>query len=230
MVTYYIRKEAKINMSPYYNELPIGTDDEFLMTFLVVYLSIMGVFLLFALACWIMRTVSLHKIAKRRGISNAWLAWIPIGNQWILGSIADQYQHLVKGKVTSRRKVLLALNVVCFVVGIAYFLMVIVLGVMAGIEGDMETLPLVLIIPYLLLIGTGITTMVFYHICNYDLYHSCNPNNAVAFLVLGIIFSVCEPFFYMSCRKKDLGMIVPEPTPAPVPTEPVELPEINPEF
>ena len=127
----------------------------------------------------------------------------------------------------NERKILLILNVACFVVGIAYFAVVIVLGVMAGMEGEMEALPLVLIIPYLLLIGIAITTMVFYHICNYDLYHSCNPNNAVIFLVLGIIFSACEPFFYLACRKKDLGMIVPEPV---KPAEPAELPPVDPEF
>ena len=210
----------------YYNELPVDMTDETMLIFLGIYLGIMAVILLFALAVWIMRSVSLQKIAKRRGIQNAWLAWIPIGSQWILGSIADQYQHLVNGKVTSRRKILLILNVAAFVVGIAYFVMAIVFGIMAGMEGDMDALSLVMIIPYLLLIGVSITSTVFYHICNYDLYRSCNPQNAVIFLVLGIIISVCEPFFYLSCRKKDLGMVRPQP----VESEPVAIPEATDEF
>ena len=58
----------------------------------------------------------------------------------------------------------------------------------------------------------SIASMVFYHICNYDLYRSCDPKNAVVFLVIGIIFPVVEPFFYLAVRKKDDGM----PQPAPV--------------
>ena len=72
----------------------------------------------------------------------------------------------------------------------------------------------------------GIVTLVFYHICNYDLYRSCRPDGAVAFLVLGIIFAFCEPFFYLACRKKDLGMVVPQ---AEMPTY-TELPKVDPEF
>ena len=68
--------------------------------------------------------------------------------------------------------------------------------------------------------------MVFYQICNFDLYRSCNPQSAVVFLVLGIVLPVCQPFFYFACRKKDLGMVVPQP----VTPEPAELPRANPEF
>ena len=71
----------------------------------------------------------------------------------------------------------------------------------------------------------GITVLVFYHMSNYDLYRSCNPKNAVTFLVLGIIFPITQPFFYLSCRKKDLGMVVPE-----IVTAPAEIPMASPEF
>ena len=33
--------------------------------------------------------VSLWQIAKRRGINKHWLALFPVGNLWVLGSIAD---------------------------------------------------------------------------------------------------------------------------------------------
>ena len=100
----------------YYNELPVNTlDEETLMMFVGIYLAILGVVLVCCLVGWIIRSLSLHSIAKRRGIRNPWLAWIPIGSHWILGCVADQYQHLVQGKVTSRRKIMLILGAVSVV-------------------------------------------------------------------------------------------------------------------
>ena len=222
--------------SYYYDELPTTVDDEFVMTFLVIFLVVLGVVLLFALAFWIIRSLSLMKLAKRRGIQNAWLAWIPIGNYWVLGSVADQYQHLVHGKVTSRRKIMLILAAVGTVVGTGYSILSVVQTVLMETGEDIAALTLITVVGYLLTMGVSITSMVFYHICNYDLYRSCNPNNAVTFLVLGIVFSVCEPFFYLSCRNKDLGMVVPQTTAVPqtaapvAPAEPAELPPVDPEI
>ena len=97
--------------SYYYNELPTtGIDDGAAMVLGLVFLGIMGLILLCCLIGWILGSVGLYKVAKRRGIAHAWLAWLPIGNHWILGCVSDQYQHLVLGKVTSRRKILLGLN------------------------------------------------------------------------------------------------------------------------
>ena len=110
--------------------------------------------------------------------------------------------------------------------GIVYVVFTVVAEVMAVNDEAGVGVVLAAGIPYLLTIGVSITLMVFYHICNYDFYRSCKPQSAVVFLVLGIILPVCQPFFYFSCRKKDLGMVVP----APVTPEPPELPRANPEF
>lgn len=208
----------------YYNELPVNTlDEETLMMFVGIYLTILGVVLVCCLVGWILRSMSLHSIAKRRGIRHAWLAWIPVGSRWILGSVADQYQHLVQGKVTSRRKIMLILGAVSMVLStVAYgFSFAQVFAGMGVLPVEqVETAALAGVIPSMLGMVVGIVTLVFYHICNYDLYRSCRPNAATAFLVLGIIFAVCEPFFYLACRKKDLGMVVPQ----------AEMPQANPEF
>ena len=214
----------------YYNELPVNTlDEETLMMFVGIYLTILGVVLVCCLVGWILRSMSLHCIARRRGIRHAWLAWIPVGSRWILGSVADQYQHLVQGKVTSRRKIMLILGAVSMVLStVAYgFSFAQVFAGMGVLPVEqVETAALAGVIPSMLGMVVGIVTLVFYHICNYDLYRSCRPNAATAFLVLGIIFAVCEPFFYLACRKKDLGMVVPKP----VTPDYTELPKVDPEF
>ncbi len=214
-------------MSPYYyNELPVTGMDEEVMIVLGVMLVFLGIVLLCCLVGWIFSSVGLHKVAKRRGIAHAWLAWLPFGREWVLGSVSDQYQHLIQGKITARRRILLILEVATILVCIAYVVASVV-STFITVNGDNVGLSLLLpAVPYLLFIGVYIATMVFYHICNFDLYRSCNPQNAVVFLVLGIVLPVCQPFFYFACRKKDLGMVIPQP----VTPEPAELPQANPEF
>ena len=214
-------------MSPYYyNELPVTGMDEEIMIVLGVMLVFLGIVLLCCLLGWILSSVGLHKIAKRRGIAHAWLAWLPIGREWVLGSVSDQYQHLVQGKITARRRILLILEAACIVAGIVYVVTTAMAEIMAAADGSVGGVLMAVGVPYLLFLGVAVTDMVFYQICNFDLYRSCNPQNAVVFLVLGIIIPVCQPFFYFACRKKDLGMIVPQP----VTPEPAELPLAGPEF
>ena len=213
-------------MSPYYNELPTVGMDEEAMIVLGVMLVFLGIVLLCCLVGWILSAVGLHKVAKRRGIAHAWLAWLPIGREWVLGSVSDQYQHLVQGKITARRRILLILEVACIVVSIVYVATTAMAEIMAVADGSVGGVLLAVGIPYLLFLGVYVAMMVFYHICNFDLYRSCNPQSAVVFLVLGIVLPVCQPFFYFACRKKDLGMVVPQP----VTPEPAELPMANPEF
>ena len=213
-------------MSPYYNELPTVGMDEEAMIVLGVMLVFLGIVLVCCLVGWILSSIGLHKIARRRGIAHAWLAWIPVGCYWVLGSVSDQYQHLVQGKITSRRKILLILSLVSMLVGMCNGVFSAFLSTGVLTEEEAGAFVLLSAIPSILGAGIGIATMVFFHICNFDLYRSCNPQNAVVFLVLGIVLPVCQPFFYFACRKKDLGMVVPQP----VTPEPAELPMANPEF
>jgi uncharacterized membrane protein len=213
-------------MSPYYNELPTVGMDEEAMIVLGVMLVFLGIVLVCCLVGWVLSSVGLRKVAKRRGIAHAWLAWLPIGREWVLGSVSDQYQHLVQGKITSRRKILLILSLVSMLIGMCNGVFSAFLSTGVLTEEEAGAFVLLSAIPNILGAGIGITTMVFFHICNFDLYRSCNPRNAVVFLVLGIVLPVCQPFFYFACRKKDLGMVVPQP----VTPEPAELPPVSPEF
>ena len=201
---------------------PMPYMDEEIAIILGIMLVVFGVLLLFVLAFAILRSWALYTVAKRRGIRNAWLSWLPIGCHWILGSLSDQYQHLVKGQVKSRRKILLALTLVNMAVSS-------VLGIMSGVMSMIAVTEEELLLTALLslafsLVGgvLGIVLLIFYHMCNYDLYCSFDPEHAAAFLVLGILFSVTEPFFYFCNRKKDLGMIVPKQAVPAAPAAPVQ--------
>jgi len=183
-----------------------------------------GVYLIYALvvfalplATYVLQSLGLYKIAKNRGIKKPWLAWLPIGESWILGSISDQYRYVAKGEITNRRKALLWLYVVFFVIYIALFAVFFsfvfslafhMVGEYIPDELPYESLVMLFVMLGLLLVMlvAAIVLAVFRYIALYDLYKSCDPGDAAVFLVLSILFSVLMPLFIFFMRNKEGGM------------------------
>lgn len=223
----------------------MGQLENVLIAVIGVYLVMMLFAGIYSIVVYILDSLGMYSIAKRRGIHHPWLAWIPVANSWLLGSISDQYQYVAKNKTTSRRKVLLGLSIATYALSwvvVVLCVVVVVNAVMAlGATGDISTqfigsLALVYILDLVMLI-VAIVQTVFMYIAYYDLFVSSRPNSATAFLVLGIFFSFLLPYFVFACRKKDDGMPVKRPPvqpeapqyiPAPVEAEPeaVQEPEI----
>ena len=159
----------------------------------------------FSVVSYVLSSVGMYRIAKRRGIHHAWLAWIPVGNSWLLGSISDHYQYVVKHKNTNRRKVLLILQLICSASGLVFGVLSLVLGLSNDGLGAMG-LTAVIILTYLVLLGVAIAVTVVSYIAYYDLFQSSKPGYAVLFLVLSVIFNVTLPFFVFACSNSDKGM------------------------
>ena len=94
--------------------------DEWLLQLLAGVLAMVCAFaLLVGLALYVLRAVGLYKLAKNRAIRCAWLAWVPVASDWILGSVSDQYQYVVKGRIRNNRLILLILSAVSVAFGSA---------------------------------------------------------------------------------------------------------------
>ena len=189
------------------------------------------------IAAYVLRSIGLYTIAKRRGISNPWLAWIPVAWVWILGSISDQFRYVTKAQVKNKRTTLLVMNLIqtvastamMVVIGIA-FAELVSMGIVSADEEALMTEAMILVFKFmalgLVLGGIALATAIIHYIAMYDLYLSVNPANAVLFLVLSIFFGVAMPFFLFFNRKKDGGMPprcdVPQPPVNYVPEMPVQ--------
>ena len=207
--------------------------------FLLVYFLLMA----FSVASYVLSAVGMYRIAKRRGIHHPWLAWVPIGNSWLLGGISDHYQYVAKQKVTKRRKTLLILNIV--MLGISVLFSGTLAATVLAVEGTGgEVLSVIAIalstISYIGVMGLSVAIVIFSYIAYYDLFQSSKPNFAVLFLVLGIIFNVTLPFFVFACSESDSGMPPRRPRqpaqnantnidPLPAP-EPEEIPVVETEL
>ena len=169
------------------------------------------------IAAYVLRSIGLYAIAKRRGISNPWLAWIPVAWVWTLGSISDQFRYVTKAQVKNKRTTLLVMNLIqmaastalVVVIGIA-FAELVSMGIVSADEEALMTEAMILVFKFmalgLVLGGIALATAIIHYIAMYDLYLSVNPANAVLFLILSIFISITEPFFIFFNRNKDGGM------------------------
>lgn len=185
--------------------------------------SIIGVILTYlfsfgiSIATYVLTSYSLYTVANRRAIKHAWLAWLPCGTSWIIGSISDQYQYVVKGRNKSKRKSLLILEILTSVAVIVMLIAVFVPLIQAaltfdGMQTQEEILRLFLsvfgtvMLLYLVVLGLSIAWTVIRYMALFDYYRSCDPGNAEVFLLLSIFVSVAQPILLFIDRKKELGM------------------------
>lgn len=228
-----------------YDEI-VGSDqfmDEFLTSLTASLGSSLFSYAL-SIAAYVFLAIGMYTIAKRRNIRHAWLAWIPFGSTWLLGSISDQYRYVTLHQQKSKRKVMLGLEIAVSVVGVAAIVLIFAAlinmmgNVLPGLDMDeavgfdetamMTELmaPLMIsVVLCLVMMGLAIALAVLQYMALYDLYKSCAPGNATLFTVLSIFFgSFVQALLVFSVRKKDEGMIMPQ---SPVYTPPAFQPQPN---
>lgn len=183
---------------------------------------------------YVLQALALYTIAKRREIKKPWLAWIPVVNVWILGSVSDQYQYVVKHQIKNKRKVLLGLNIamaaisaVILVAAVWMLIVLILMAVSIPAISDAETLisnlmyyagsnavlANLLALAGLLALPLSVLVVihtVYFYMALYDLFRSCDPQNSTLYIVLGLVGNVvvdgAYAIFMILCKDKDLGM------------------------
>ena len=177
---------------------------------------------------YVLQALALYAIAQRRGIKKAWLAWIPLVNVWILGSLSDQYQYVVKGQVKNKRKTLLGLNIAILALTIVITTVLCILiakllmmGLLSRFPNNVTDLPwnalaeyviplLILLLTALPLTVLSIIQAVFFYIALYDVFCSCDPKNSTLYTVLSIfgnfVVNGVYALFLFLCKDKELGM------------------------
>jgi hypothetical protein len=198
----------------------------FWVLYALLVLALDAAVLAFAVVCYVLEGKSLSAIARRRGIEKPWLAWVPVGSSWLLGSISDQYRYVTYGQVRSRRKLLTWLTATLYGAMTVLFVLLgvwMVLSMIAAINATEEAFLITLLggmiglyLFLFLFVGIAAVTSVFQFMAYYDLFRSCDPKKSLVFLLVSIFVSYPLPFFVYSCRNKDLGM--PPRTDAPQPS------------
>ena len=161
-----------------------------------------GITPLVSLAIYVFTALSLHTIAKRRGIACPWLAWVPVANLWLLGSLSDQYRYLTQGQIKHKRITLLVWK------GVSWVLTGSIVGaVIAAFAGSGSVGAILTVLCLALAVAcAAVVYVVLYFMALYDVYASCDPQNAAVYLVLSIFFRFLVPIFLFLSRNLEKGM------------------------
>ena len=183
------------------------------IAFTLFYAVYMGTFyaitIAFSVLSYILTGKSLSAIARRRGIDKPWLAWVPVGNMWLLGCISDQYRYVTYGEQTNRRTKLMWYDIA--VLSDALLILIIAVSMVVTEAMNMSedvviAMGMLMMIPYFVLIPLAVLVSILSYKCYFDLFRSCDPDKSLVYLLVSIFTSYPLPFFLYSCRNKDLGM------------------------
>jgi len=133
---------------------------EGLFAFLAIFGGFIFIMLLVVLAGYVLTSLGLMTMAKNKGIENPWLAWIPIGNMWILGQIIVTVDF--GGNKYDNAGMILAVGCLA-----------------SALLGAIPVIGQLISLAFLIL-----SIM-----CLYKLYKMYSGDNAVMYLVLSIIFN-----------------------------------------
>ncbi|MBQ6431362.1 MAG: hypothetical protein IJJ99_05770 [Oscillospiraceae bacterium] len=164
---------------------------------------------------YVLCSLSLYTVAKRRAIPSPWYAWLPVIRAWTLGAICDQYDE-TRGFRRKWRTVLLTVTAAAT----AVFLLVSLVALALTVEfinppeylSYEETLTAALESSggfYFLLIVMLVAASALnacQMICTFKFFESCRPNDTMKYLLLSLLVPFAQPICLMCCRDYDLGM------------------------
>jgi len=216
--------------------LPSASQDVASSGFLVVIILVI-VYLVFgalAFASYILTSLSLYTIGSRRLIKNSWLSWLPIGKEYILGKIAEEYD--AKNGINRKwGKIMLTLSLIGNLGLVAFFVVYIIFVIMVigidtaglGMEAFMLSTGIGAILVFLIVYIAALiclTALQFLtYICYFKLFESTVTEKAVKYLLISLLV----PFGMPIClyRAKDKGyMNIPQFLQQPVRVSNAEQP------
>ena len=176
---------------------------------IVLYFALMGL----AIASYIMQSLALYTISREQGNDKAWLAWLPVGSDWVLGKIADAIDH-EEGKNRNWSKVLFVLSLIVlagvFVFFAFYGVMlgsIFLMSDMAGgavlpegMYGGMLALFCVVYIVVIIMALASTALMICQYIGFYRIFERFAPKKAVKYLLVSILVPLGLQVCLMKCK------------------------------
>ena len=188
--------------------------------FWILYLIFYCLVMVCAAYVYVFVSLGGQRMARKVGMSNPWMFWIPCANVYAMGNLADTQASLCEGKNTTYRKKMLTWTIVVACMAIVWaiafsvFMVVAAANGMLDANGDLVTLdgfdPDALIGPALFLLLTSLASLVLYIVylviyfkALYRIYKLYAHDGAAGLVVLSVFVSVAIPAVFLSLSKRE---------------------------
>lgn len=165
------------------------------------------------------------RMARKIGMTNPWMFWIPMANVYAMGNLADQQAALCEGRSTAFRKKMLAWNIVIICAALLFVIAMIPILVVATVHGTMDengtvTIPeaymedlvgpsLFFLFSLLVLLVLSVIYLVVYYKVLYRIFKLYAPDGAVGLLILSIFVNAAIPAVFLILSGKEPALPMP---------------------
>lgn len=199
-------------MFDYLTEL--GLPEEVVSFFFTFFIGAIAVSAVIGIAIYLLESISVYKMAKSAEIKNPWLAFVPVANDWVFGTLAEKYKKKNGTKSARFGIILPVLEGIVFIESIALTIFTVIsIKEITGYALDavntssemapeqfMSLIPVIIL--YFALMAVAIAYAVVFFIALWRIYSSFDKSNATLYIVLSVIFTISVPIILFIIRNR----------------------------
>ena len=190
-------------MFDYISEL--GVPDETVSFFLAIFIGTFTISLLIGLALYLLESIGVYKMAKSAEIKNPWLSFVPVGRNWVFGTLAEKYKKKNGTKSARFGIILPVLEGIVLIETIALTIFPVISDAVntsaeMAPEQFMSLIPVIIL--YFALMAVAIAYAVVFFIALWRIYASFDKANATLYIVLSVLFSISSPIILFIIRNR----------------------------
>ena len=190
-------------MFDYISEL--GVPDETVSFFLAIFIGTFTISLLIGLALYLLESIGVYKMAKSAEIKNPWLSFVPVGRNWVFGTLAKSARFgiilpVLEGIVLIETIALTIFTVISVKEITGYALDAVNTSAEMAPEQFMSLIPVIIL--YFALMAVAIAYAVVFFIALWRIYASFDKANATLYIVLSVLFSISSPIILFIIRNR----------------------------
>ena len=192
----------------------LGLPEEAVSFFFTFFIGAIVVSAVIGIAIYLLESISVYKMAKSAEIKNPWLAFIPVANDWVFGTLAEKYKKK-NGTKSARFSIILpVLEGIVLIETIAltiftvtsvkeitgYALDAVNTSAEMAPEQFMSLIPVIIL--YFALMAVAIAYAVVFFIALWRVYYSFDKSNATLYIVLSVVFTISVPIILFIIRNR----------------------------
>ena len=192
----------------------LGLPEEVVSFFFTFFVGAIAVSAVIGIAIYLLESISVYKMAKSAEIKNPWLAFIPVENDWVFGTLAEKYKKkngtksarfgiilpVLEGIVLIETIALTIFTVISVKEITGYALDAVNTSAEMAPEQFMSLIPVIIL--YFALMAVAIAYAVVFFIALWRVYYSFDKSNATLYIVLSIIFTISVPIILFIIRNR----------------------------
>lgn len=192
----------------------LGLPEEVVSFFFTFFIGAIAVSAVIGIAIYLLESISVYKMAKSAEIKNPWLAFIPVANDWVFGTLAEKYKKKNGTKSARFGIILPVLEGIVLIESIALTIFTVISikeitgYALDAVNTSTEMVPeqfmslIPVIILYFALMAVAIAYAVVFFIALWRVYYSFDKSNATLYIVLSIIFTISVPIILFIIRNR----------------------------